>query len=142
MDLKITNTSKDRPVFRFGQRFNPEKTVEFKDATPQQYLALRAVRALKVEVVQPVEKTTAPAKAKPAAKKSDAPTAPAIGDAAATGSADAGAQGEPSGKLADMDYKELQELAKAMDLKYVGVSKDDLIAAIEEARRQAALEPK
>lgn len=139
MDLRITNTSKDRPVFRFGRRFDPETTVEFADATPQQYLALRAVRALNVEIIQPEKAAAAPAKARGGKKVGDA--APESGTAANAGG-DAGGAGEPSGNLADMDYKELQELAKSLDLKYVGVSAADLVASIGEARRVAATEAK
>lgn len=52
MKLTVTNTSKE-PVFRFGIRFDPGKTVTIDDAPQRQYLALRAVRALNVQVVPP-----------------------------------------------------------------------------------------
>lgn len=59
MKVKVTNTSKV-PVERLGRSFTKDKPVEL-EVTNREYLALRAVKALAVELV------TEPAK--PDAKK-------------------------------------------------------------------------
>lgn len=107
MKLQITNKG-DRTVCRFGERFDPKKTVEIEVASSQQFLALRAVRALDVQIVD------------------EPPAKPAKRTTAAPAQQTAGGDG-------DDDTKSLKARAKALGIKYVGVSSEDLAKAVAEA---------